>query len=90
MKLRENYGRQYANKIITSFWRWIIFTDEAYIDPTSLRKGNILREEGTREDPENIQQLLEKKGVKLHIAAWCSWDAKADKLEFYYDEEEYT
>jgi hypothetical protein len=24
--------------------------------------------------------------VKLHLAAWCTWTAKAEKLEFYNDE----
>ena len=43
-----------------------------------------------REDLENIQQLPQLKGVKLHIAAWITWDTKAEKLEYYNDEEEYT
>ena len=47
-----------------------------------------LRERGTRYDTENIQERGEKTGVKLHIAAWCNWHAKADKLEFYNDENE--
>ena len=32
----------------------------------------------------------EKTGVKLYIAAWVNWHAKAEKLEFYNDEEEFT
>lgn len=27
--------------------------------------------------------------MKLHVAAWVSWEAKAEKLEFYHDEEDY-
>lgn len=31
-----------------------------------------------------------KEGIKLHIAAWVTWDANTDKLTFYNNEEEYT
>ena len=31
----------------------------------------------------------EKEGVKFHVAAWITWFDKAEKLEFYKDEEEY-
>ena len=50
--------------------------------------GYILREEGTRENPENIQERPQKQGNKLHIAGWVNWHAKCEKLEFYNDEEE--
>ena len=50
----------------------------------------ILRERGTRLDPENIQERGEKIGVKLHIAAWINWHTKAEKLEFYNDENDFT
>ena len=49
--------------------------------------GFILREEGTREDPDNIQERLKREGNKLHIAGWINWHVKCEKLEFYYDEE---
>ena len=66
-----------------------MFTDEAHIDPSQQQVGYILREQGTREDPENIQQRPKKEGVKLYIAGWCNWHKKCEKLEFYNDEEEY-
>lgn len=46
----------------------------------------ILRERKRRTDPENIQQRPERTGVKLHVAGWVNWHAKAEKLIFYNDE----
>jgi hypothetical protein len=85
---RIDYGEEHKDKTIEDFWQYIIFTDEAHIDPTSTLQGYILREEGQRYDSENIQERGEKKGVKLHIAAWINWHKKADKLEFYNDEQD--
>jgi hypothetical protein len=48
----------------------------------------ILRELGTRYDDKNIVERGEK-GVKFHVAAWITWFDKAEKLEFYNDEEEH-
>ena len=90
MEERANYGKEHEDKSIEDFWENIFFTDEAHIDPTSQAVGNILREKGKRYNSENIQQRGEKKGVKFHVAAWITWHAKAEKLEFYNDEEEYT
>ena len=66
------------------------FTDEAHIDPSSKPQGLILREQGTRYNTENIQERPEKEGVRLHVAAWINWHEKADKLEFYNDENDLT
>jgi transposase len=33
--------------------------------------------------------MPEKKGTKLHIAAWINWHQKAEKLEFYNDENDH-
>jgi hypothetical protein len=88
--LRLQYARKYQYKTVHDFWRYIIYTDEAHIDPSSQRVGNILREAGTRLDIENIQERPPKEGVKLHIAAWVTWDHKAPELIFYNDEEEYV
>jgi len=90
MEERANYGKEHEDKSIEDFWENIFFTDEAHIDPTSQAVGNILREKGKRYNSKNIQQRGEKKGVKFHVAAWITWHAKAEKLEFYNDEEEYT
>lgn len=59
------------------------------MDPSSQAQGHILREEGHRTDPENIQERGEKTGVKVHVAGWCNWWEKCEKLEFYNDEEAY-
>lgn len=86
LRIRTEYSQLHTSKSIKDFWQYIFFTDEAHIDPSSYAQGNILREEGHRLDPENIQQRPQKIGVKLYIAAWINWYGKADKLEFYNDE----
>jgi hypothetical protein len=86
---RKKYGKEHQEKTIDDFWANIYFTDEAHIDPSEVFQQYILREEGTRYEPENIQELPEKKGTKLHIAAWVNWHQKAEKLEFYNDENDH-
>ncbi|KAH6677155.1 hypothetical protein B0J14DRAFT_583610 [Halenospora varia] len=85
LKTREEYGQKYGDKPI-EFWITNIYTDEVHIDPSSQAQGSILREEGIRTNPENIQQRRKKTGVELHIAGWVSWYGKCEKLEFYIDE----
>jgi hypothetical protein len=87
---RVKYGEKYQHETIDSFWQYVYFTDEAHIDPSSQGINHILHEEGTRYEPDNIQERAGKEGVKLHIAGWCNWHEKCDQLEFYNDEEEYT
>jgi hypothetical protein len=86
---RYNYGAAHKNKDFVSHWTHIVYTDECHIDPSALAQGHILRERGTRTDPENIQERGELKGVRLHIAAWISWYGKAAELTFYNDEEDF-
>ena len=84
---RITYGLEHQDKTIESHWQYHVFTDEFHLDPSSTCQGYILRERGTREDPDNIQERGEKTGVKLHVAGWVSWHKKCDKLEFYNDEQ---
>ena len=86
---RVSYGEEHKDKTVDDFWRYIFFTDEAHIDPTAQQALGVLRECGKRYDDENIAERGERKGVKFHIAAWVTWDAKAENLEFYHDEEEH-
>lgn len=86
---RITYSQAHLNKTIQRFWQYKIFTDEAHVDPSEMRAGEILHEEGTRYDSENILELGGKAGVKLHVAAWVSLYAKCNKLIFYHDEEEH-
>ena len=88
--LRVQYGQEHQDKTIDGFWQFVFFSDEAHIDPSSTAQGYILREQGTRYDTENIQERGEKTGVELHVAAWVTWDSKAEKLEFYNDENEHV
>ena len=32
---RESYGYEHKDKTVDDFWRYIFFTDEAHIDPTT-------------------------------------------------------
>jgi hypothetical protein len=86
---RVIYGKEHQDKPMEDFWSYIFFTDEAHIDPSAQQAPGILRELGKRYDDENIVERGEKEGVKFHIAAWITWFDKAEKLEFYKDEEEY-
>ena len=56
-------------KTVEDFWSHIFFSDEAHIDPTSMCAPQILREEGTCCDDENIAERGEKKGIGFHVAA---------------------
>lgn len=74
--------------MLFGFFDYIVYTDEAHVDPTSQAQGRVTREQGTRDNPENIEERPPLKGVRFHIAAWISWWGKAEKLEFYNDEED--
>jgi DDE superfamily endonuclease len=85
---RVLYRQEHKDKPVEDFWSYIFFTDEAHIDPSAQQAPGMLRERGKRYDDENIVERGEKQGVKFHIAAWITWWDKAEKLEFYKDEEE--
>jgi hypothetical protein len=87
---RVHYGAAHQYKTVHDFWQYVYFSDKAHLDPSSQSQGYILREQGTRNDAENIQERGEKTGVKLHIFAWVNWWGKSDKLLFYNDEEEHV
>ena len=86
---RIHYGAAHLQHTIHNYWQFVFFTDEAHMDPSSQSQGYILREQGHRTDPENIQERGEKTGVVFHIAGWYNWWEKCEKLEFYKDEETY-
>jgi transposase len=87
-KERAQYGDCHIYDPLFGFFDHIVYTDEAHVDPTSQAQGRVLREQGTRDRPENIEERPPLKGVRFHIAAWISWWDKAPKLEFYNDEED--
>ena len=70
---QETYSSTHIHDPLFSFFNHIVYTDKAHIDPTSQSQGRVLREQGTRDDPENIEERLPLKGVRFHIAAWISW-----------------
>ncbi|KAK3169883.1 hypothetical protein OEA41_009267 [Lepraria neglecta] len=59
-------------------------TDEAHVNPGPTLQGRILREEGTRLDPENLQPKPDFQGSTLHLSINISWHYK--ELYFYNDE----
>lgn len=83
------YGDTHIYHPLFGFFDHIVYTDEAHVDPTSQAQSRILREQGTRDNPENIEEWPPLKGVWFHIAAWISLWGIADKLEFYNDEEDH-
>ncbi|PQE30407.1 phosphoribosylformylglycinamidine cyclo-ligase protein [Rutstroemia sp. NJR-2017a WRK4] len=85
---RTIYGETHLYDPVFGFWDHVVFTDEAYVDPTSKAQGRVLREQGTRDRLENIEERPPLKGVCFHIAAWISWWGKAEKLRFYNDEQD--
>lgn len=88
-KKREDFGDEHKDKTVKDFWHLFFFTDEVHVDPSLMKTGYILREQGTRLDPDNIQEKPKKIGNKLHMAGWVNWHEKCEKLEFYHDEEEH-
>lgn len=85
---RVAYSEEHLYAPLFGFWDHVVYTDEVHIDPSSEPRKRVSREQGTRNDPENITQRPSLKGVRWHMAAWISWYGKADKLEFYNDEED--
>ena len=70
---REEYGKDHKWAPLFGFFDHIVYTDEAHVDTTSQAQGRVLREQGTRDNPENIEERPPLKGVRFHIAAWISW-----------------
>jgi hypothetical protein len=85
---RVKYGKEHQDKTVPNFWRYIFFSDEAHIDPAQTSQIWILREQGTRFEPENLQHKPFKVKQKFHIAAMVSWDYKSP-LQFYNDERDH-
>ena len=82
---RVVYGLENESKDFWGFWQYITFSDEAHYDPDEQPKRHILREQGTRLDPDNMQIRPELHGIRLHYSASCSWHYKSE-LTFYNDE----
>ena len=83
---RVTYALQHQEHSIGGFWHRVVFSDEAHVDPGSSKTPYILREQGTRYEPENLMERPDKIGNKIHMAAWCNWYQKAPELIFYHDE----
>jgi hypothetical protein len=87
-KDRTVYRNENLYNEVFGFWDHILFTDKAHIDPTSQTQGRILREQGTRDRPENIEERLPLKGIRFYITTWISWWGKVEKLRFYNNEQD--
>ena len=86
---RVEYGRQHKDRPLRGFWDKVSYSDEVHIDPTSEGSKYILRDEGTREDPENIQERPKKSGVVFHMSASVSW-WHISPLKFYNDKHDHN
>src|SRR4051812_35961394 len=53
---RGTYGSKHLYDPLFGFFNHIVYTDEAHVNPTSQAQGRVLREQGTRDDPENIKE----------------------------------
>ena len=82
---RVQFGKDYQHETVWSHWQFVYFTDEAHFDATEIPRDYVLRREGDRYEPENVQQMPDKGGVDLHCAASISWWHKGP-IEFYNDE----
>ena len=87
---RQQYGEEHISKTIEDFWQYVHFVDEMHINPDKTQKGRILRQQGTRNEPENRQQQPGKrKYPSLHASISVSWN-HIGKLVFYRDEGDET
>jgi len=73
---RGTYGLDHVYYPLFGSFDHVVYTDEAYIDPTSMVSPMTTREQGTRAKPENIVERPPLKGVRFHIAGWISWWGK--------------
>ncbi|PQE17584.1 hypothetical protein CJF32_00010590 [Rutstroemia sp. NJR-2017a WRK4] len=64
---RTVYGNEHLYDEVFGFWDHVVFTDEAHIDPTAQSQYRVLREQGTRDRLENIEERPPLKGVRFHI-----------------------
>ena len=84
---RVQFGQDYQHETVWSRWQFVHFTDEVHFEATEVPRDYVLRREGTRYEPENVQQMPDKGGVDLHCAALISWWHKGP-IEFYNDEQD--
>ena len=71
-KDRVQYGTEHQSEIVKSLWQFVSFTDEAHVDSGQIHRSCILRQEGTRLHSDNMQEMPDLQGVKLHMAASVS------------------
>jgi hypothetical protein len=60
---RVEYAEEHKNKTVDEFCSKVFFTDEFHVDPSAMGVGHILREQGHRYDPKNIQERESLIGV---------------------------
>ena len=83
---RVAYCTAHQGDTIQDYWQYIHFSDEAHIDPYQSSTEWILRPDGERLLPENMQmEHFDNPSQRLHIAASVSWHHKG-ALQFYNDE----
>lgn len=86
---RVSYGYEHRKWRISKGWDRVYFTDEAHYNVTGhYQDPRVLREQGTREDPENIAQEHElEKNWALHMYSYVNYYEKGP-LNFYSEEDD--
>lgn len=79
------YAFEHEFDTLDSYQCFVAWTDEVHIDPGITMQKHIFREEGTRYEQDNLQEVPDLKGNKLHMAAVITYDYKSE-LIFYNDE----
>ena len=73
LQQRTNYALKYKTEPEDphqlDFWKTVVFTDEAHVDPSARGSSYVLRELGTRTAPENMTVCPHLAGNKLHFAS---------------------
>ena len=86
---RVQYAQYCSHKPQFGFWDCVYFTDEAHYNATNFYQApRVLREQGTRQDPENTVEINPQSSKwALHLYAWVNWYRKGP-LCFYADDED--
>lgn len=64
---QATYSKAHLYNPLFGFFNHIIYTNKAHVNPTLQAQDMVLREQGTRDNPENIKERPPLKGIRFHI-----------------------
>ena len=82
---RKTEGHFHKPHTVPNYWEFVNFTYEAPGDLSAEPTGQILREEGTAYEPENLQRKSDLESCNMHVAALVNFWFKR-VLIFYWNE----